>query len=102
MTYFLKMIRNDIFFENIFPRKDKENIVSNSEKRIENETTSSKSMDEEPKSLKRTRPDPNDTILRRGSRVRTPKSFGHDYNAFMLDEEPMSIKVASASPNRPH
>ena len=40
--------RNAVFLENTFPCKDQEELTTNSESRIEDEATSSKSVDEEP------------------------------------------------------
>ena len=61
--------RNVVFLENTFSCKDKENVASNSETKIEDETTSSKSMVEEPESRKRMRHNPKDAVLRRGRLV---------------------------------
>ncbi|KAL1569303.1 retrovirus-related pol polyprotein from transposon tnt 1-94 [Salvia divinorum] len=94
--------RNTVFLEEAFPCKNKDNVESNSEIRIEDEATSSKSVDVEPNSRKRPRPDPENVEPRHGSRVRTPKTFGPDYIAFMLDDEPTSLKVAFASPDGLH
>ncbi|KAL6521608.1 hypothetical protein OROGR_018177 [Orobanche gracilis] len=90
---------NAVFFENIYPCKNNDKVDNNSGNRIEDEATSSKSTDVDPKSHKRSRSNLEDIEPRRGSRVRTPKTFGPDYVAFMLDEEPTSIKVAYARPD---
>ncbi|KAL1545219.1 retrovirus-related pol polyprotein from transposon tnt 1-94 [Salvia divinorum] len=94
--------RNAVFLEKTFSCKNKDNVESNSETRIEDETTSSKSVDVEPNSRKRSRTDPEDVEPRRGSRVRTSKTFGPSYIAFKLDDKPTSLKVAFASPDGLH
>ena len=91
--------RNAIFFESVYPCKDKDKSEASSSNRTDGETSSSKPLEEEPTSHKRSRSDPEGSEPRRGSRVRTPKDFGPDYIAFMLNEEPTSIKVAYARPD---
>ncbi|GFP97577.1 retrovirus-related pol polyprotein from transposon tnt 1-94 [Phtheirospermum japonicum] len=85
--------RNAIFFEDIYPCKDK--AVSNSNTGNAEGTTSQELMGVEPKSRKRPGSELETPTPRRSTRAKVAKDFGPDYVVFLLDEEPNSLKEVS-------
>ena len=79
--------RNVVFFENIFPCKDKvqQTPNENGEKRAR---TSS--------------PDLEEVEPRRSKRVRTEKSFGPDFVTYLIDNDPRTLTEALSSPDAPY
>ena len=77
--------RNAVFFENIFPAKDRKDGVSH-KRNYEPTTGPSQVEDEGP---------------RRSKRARVEKSFGPDFQTCMLENEPATVKEALSGPDSP-
>ena len=76
-------LRNAVFFENIFPCKERKE--ESSHKRIREPSNEPPNVDE----------------LRRSKRTRTTKTFGLDFLTFMLENKPRTISEALCSPKAP-
>ncbi|CAA0830901.1 cysteine-rich RLK (RECEPTOR-like protein kinase) 8, partial [Striga hermonthica] len=74
--------QNAVFFENIFPRKDKEEIIPR--KRTFEEAKLPQEIEDEP---------------RRSKRIKVPKSFGPEFLTYMLENELRTIREALTSPD---
>jgi transposase InsO family protein len=83
--------RNAIFFEDIYPCKDKAVYSSNTNTEG---TTSQELVGAVPESRKRPGSEIENLNPRRSTRARVTKDFGPDYVVFLLDEEPKTIKEA--------
>jgi transposase InsO family protein len=79
--------RNAVFFENIFPCRDKEEVRTNKRPHedVEDAGTSTQES-EEP---------------RRSKRAKVYKTFGLDFITYVLEDEPKSIKDALSRPDAP-
>ena len=89
-------LRNAIFFENIYPCKDK---AESSKKRTFDESTSSDPVQDQPVSTEEVGEPSNSVEPRRSGRTKVAKTFGPYFITYMLDDEPKTVREALARPD---